>query len=224
MAWSWYFGLVDFARFSMNAWTSFNCLLSPASNPGESWKMNCGLLSKMKGQLISWMLRWSASRSDHCFSWAKWANHRWGRLQLVCHGTWVQSLVENGMESAPNSFLCYRCEGPRLYCKPASTVWSCQHWPDRWQEYESDWISDEHWRSWDVCPCAGHDKRKWVTLCTFWYQLFMGTDKLQSWQVTTINLVWPLGVSIFAVDVLRCQNNVTFLTSHRERHKALVMI
>ena len=56
----------------------------------------------------------------------------WGWFQLVGMGQ-LEYHFFHDTGNAPNSFLHCRCEGPQLYCKLASRVWSCQHWLDQWR-------------------------------------------------------------------------------------------
>jgi len=67
ITWIWSLTSFDFAFSWMKESTSSSSFLPPASNPGESWKMNPGLFSKMNSSRTLWTPRYgikSASWSE----------------------------------------------------------------------------------------------------------------------------------------------------------------
>ena len=69
------------------------------------------------------------------------------------------------MNNLPGSYHSYRrCKGPRLYCTLFARVSSFQHWPDRLQEYESEYISLGGRRNQGGSCCRGVCERLRVTV------------------------------------------------------------
>ena len=64
IAWIWSSTSVAFALFCMKASTSWSSCSPPASKPGESWKMKCGLLLKENWSWTLWIPRYGIKVND----------------------------------------------------------------------------------------------------------------------------------------------------------------
>ena len=64
IVWIWSFNSVAFAFSSMKESTSWNSCSPPASKPGESWKINCGLLLNENWSWTLWIPRYGIKVND----------------------------------------------------------------------------------------------------------------------------------------------------------------
>jgi hypothetical protein len=77
ITWIWSFTSFAFALSCMKERTSRTSCSPPASKPGESWKMNCGLLLKENSSRTLWIPRYKINvnnlvremHKDHLRGW-----------------------------------------------------------------------------------------------------------------------------------------------------------
>jgi len=114
ITWIWSLTSLDFALSWMNDFTASSSSLPPASNPGESWKMNSGLLSKENSSWTSWIPFYRIRVNGLIREMRK--GHRvstfW--VGLICR--WRDD--KSGVSSEAD--ILHHCKlGPSLSCKPA---------------------------------------------------------------------------------------------------------
>ena len=129
IVWIWSFNSVAFAFSSMKESTSWNSCSPPASKPGGSWKINCGLLLNENWSWTLWIPRYGIKVNDQIREMQK--DHWVGTFEVGLICWWGDD--ESGEWSIKRSaYILPRCKlDLLLYCRPAWAASFYQHSPSR---------------------------------------------------------------------------------------------
>jgi len=152
----------------MNCWTSFSWVSSPVSKPGESWKMNCGLLVKANERRMSWIPRWWTR--SRCSRHRYWLQAVTAEVGFICLSnlTVRRDVFYDQAWNAPSCCSVHHKYKARLSCcKLASRALSGRRWLYQWQGYENVCISVEFRRQLRHRPCWHFGSRCQVLISQF---------------------------------------------------------
>jgi len=119
----WSITSLAFALSCRNESTSWSSFSPPASKPGESWKMNCGLLLNENSSYTLWTPLYGIKVNDLMKEIGKDCTFEVG---LICWWRDDKNWVRNDTDILP----CCK-QDPRLYCRPAWARSFYRHSPFR---------------------------------------------------------------------------------------------